>query len=64
MTEDINVAKLELTKEILKELGITEHIHVKHMMALKTGSEPNPDMAIEKYSECFKKLYKVMHQPG
>lgn len=62
MTEDINVANRELTKEILDGLGITEFLKKTHLQPV--GSRvANPDMAIEKYTQYFKKLYMVISRP-
>lgn len=63
MTENTEVAKRELTKQILDDLAITAFLRETHMPPDLRTKTQNPSMAIEKYSEYFKKLYKVINSP-
>ena len=58
-TQDILIAKLQLTKEILTELGISELIKPK-----SGSSYQKPSDRIEAYAKCFRQLWKVLREPG
>jgi hypothetical protein len=63
MTENIEAAKRELTKQILDDLGITLFLKGEYMTSQPQADTRNPDTVIEKYSEYFKKLYTVINAP-
>lgn len=57
-TNDIQVARLQLTKEILDDLGITEGINKKfpNQPAMAKG-------ALDEYSKYFSQIWKVLYEP-
>ena len=59
ISSDVKVVELELTKEILTELGISELIKPK-----SGSSYQKPSDRIEAYAKCFRQLWKVLREPG
>ena len=55
---DLEVANRQLTKEILRDLGIDNAISAKY-----TNKPAQAGQLIDEYGKCYKQLYKYINQP-
>jgi len=60
VSNDPVVGTLQLTKEILTELGIPGLLKMPH------EGKPTGDLSdrIDEYAKCFRQLWKVLYKPG
>lgn len=56
---DKEIAELQITQEVLEQLGITEHVK---WTSTKVGTQP--DDRINNYGKFYRQLWKFIHEPS